>query len=425
MPDAQDPIGERERQQAFEILNNLTGRGINYDLGAIQRVLDQRGNPERAFKSLIVAGTNGKGSTSAFIHATLRSFGFRTGLYTSPHLFHVCERLRMADTITESALAAWLLRYAEEGLLDELTYYEALTAIAFEWFRDQEAEWVVLEVGVGGRLDAVNLAPAEGAVITSISLDHRELLGDTVKAIAGEKAGVIKAWKPVVIGDLPVEAKEVIEAVSAQRGALLYPYGTAWGIVPSGKGMIFEGHGFFPVPELGLAGRHQYHNAGCALAAVERIVGLDLASAPEQVRNALRDVQWPGRFQQVGEQPRIVVDGAHNPEAVRALSQAYRDAYGDTPVTVVFGTLADKEYNAMLAALEGVDHFWLTDVEGEPRSLPRETLAQSPALAHRSQETVAPAEVLARLHSAAPDKAFLVTGSIAFVGWFLRHWKPS
>ncbi len=415
---------EDEIARAMARLDGLQGRGINYDLGAMQRVLEKRAHPERACKAVIVAGTNGKGSTSAMLHAMLQRLGFRVGLYTSPHLFEVTERMRMESPIAREELAEWVLSYDAHGLLDGLTYYEALTAIAFDWFRDMEAEWVILEVGVGGRLDAVNLAPAAGSVITTVALDHRELLGDTIEAIAREKAGVIKEYRPVVTGALPAEAAGVVDTVVSERNAMLYTQGGAWQVEPTAEGFTFEGLSCLSIPRLGLAGDYQWQNAGCALAALERIVGVDLTTCADSVREALAGVSWPGRFQELSAAPLIVVDGAHNPAGARVLASAFRRRYGDRALKIAFASLAGKEHNAMLAALarEGVS-FVLTDIPGEPRALPARELAKTPSLTGLPTTIETPRELIERLQGAQPDEAWLVTGSIAFAGWFLRNFK--
>jgi dihydrofolate synthase / folylpolyglutamate synthase len=407
--------------KAFALLGALEGRGIHYDLDVIRRVLARRGNPERAFKSIIVAGTNGKGSTATMLHAMLRSLGYRTGLYTSPHLIDVRERIRIDEWIPEDALARWILQYEAEGLLAELTYYEMLTAAAFEWFREQNIDWGILEVGLGGRLDAVNVAPAEGSIIVSVDFDHREYLGDTIEAIAREKAGVTKAHRPLITGPLPAAAMDEVEAIARERAAPLYTAGTAFLLSASGAGFVYEGMNVFVAPALGLRGEHQIDNAGCALAALERIVGIDPGSCGEPLREALATVHWPARLDEISAAPLIVVDGAHNPAGARAVASAFRKEYGERAVTVVFATLADKEYAAMLAALRMPNaKFWVTEIPGAARAAPMRTVLECPALAGATVESVAPGELAARLKAAQPGEAFLVTGSLLFAGWFLE-----
>ncbi len=412
---------------AFDLLNGLQGRGIHYDLRAVGDALARRDRPERAVPAIIVAGTNGKGSTAAMIHAVLTRLGYRAGLYTSPHLLRVNERIRIGRReISDAELAGWVLRYEAEGLLADLTYYEMLTAAAFEAFRAHGLDWAILEVGVGGRLDAVNLAPAEGAVITTIDFDHRELLGDTLPEIAAEKAGVVKEGKAVIAGALGPEAMEVVEKTVRERHALLYAENSAFTVTHSGNGYLYEGLTLQYVEKLGLQGEHQAHNMACALAAVERIVGIDLSSVGDEVRAALAEVRWPARLHELRRDPLVVVDGAHNPAGSRALAHAWRSLYGAGEVTIVFGTLADKEHNAMLGALRlpGA-RFWLTQPPGALRAERAEAVAADPALAGAETELVSAESLVSRMRAAAPETRFLVTGSLLFCGWFLGVWAAS
>jgi dihydrofolate synthase/folylpolyglutamate synthase len=412
--------------RAHALLNGLQARGIHYDLDAIAWALEKRGNPERKVKSLIVAGTNGKGSTSILLHYMLRRLGFRTGLYTSPHLIDVRERIRIDQEIPAELLAQLIVEYDAQGLLGRLTYYEALTLAAFDWFAEQEVEWAILEVGVGGRLDAVNLAPAEGAVITSIDFDHRELLGDTIAKIAAEKAGVIKRNRPVVVGNVPAEAFAVIESVAAAQSALVYREGVAFSVKRLPSGLFYDGQSPLVIPEVGLPGAFQTHNVACALGALERIVGIDPASAADDLRQALRDARWPARFQQLSGEPLIVLDAAHNPAGARVLAEAFRERYGEQKVTLVFAALADKDHNAMLAVLRPMaNNIWLTQTPDQPRAVEAGTLASDAALEGAVFEQVAPEELGPRIRAAAKDTRFLVTGSIAFAGWFLENWQGS
>lgn len=412
-------------RRAGDLLNGLHTRGIHYDLGAMAAALAARGNPERRYPALIVAGTNGKGSTAALVYWMMRRLGFRTGLYTSPHLIDVRERIRIGAMIPEEALARWILTYEREGMLASLTYYEALTLAAFDWFAEEQVEWAILEVGVGGRLDAVNLAPAVGAVITSIDFDHKELLGDTIAKIAFEKAGVIKAGRPLVLGHVPPAALEVIEGVAAERGALVYRADQAFTVRRSGRGFLYEGMGGLVVPELGLAGSYQGENLGCALAALERIVGIDPASGAEALRDALRQAVWPGRFQLVSERPFVLADAAHNPAGARALVAAFREAHPGAAPQIIFAAFADKDHNAELAALRALsDRIWLTTIPGQTRAAPAALLEADAALGGAQVEVVLPEALLARIRSGSPDEKYLVTGSIAFAGWFLEQWDP-
>jgi len=326
-------------------------RGWDLKLERMNAALALRRHPERRFLVLHVAGTNGKGSTAAMLDAILRAAGRRTGLYTSPHLIDFAERIR-ADGRT-------IPRAAVVGLVDELrtelaragidlTHFEFATLLAFEWFARIGIEVAVVEVGLGGRLDATNLVRPVVTAITSIAHDHEEFLGSDLTAIAREKAGILKPGVPLALGLVPPDAAAVITAQAAAVGAPVARVGCEGVLREEDAGLVFEGVGArWDRLALALRGTFQRDNAAVALTTLA-LVRERLPCAPAAVRVGLAEVRWPGRLAVLGEEPLVVVDGAHNPAGVAALARELPALVGGRPVTLVFAVMADKAWRSML-----------------------------------------------------------------------------
>jgi len=309
--------------------------GVKLGLESTTRLLEGRGllplPPE--LRVVHVAGTNGKGSVCAFAERILRDAGFCTGLFTSPHLVSFCERIRMrGERIPEEAVVRILsgIREEVEAWETHPTFFEISLALAMEHFRDEGCDRLVLETGMGGRLDATNAVPSHVSLITPIGMDHEAWLGDTLRAIAGEKAGILKPGTPAVIAKLAPEAREVVGRRALELG------------IP-----CIEAH---PVPEdwpLGLRGPHQRENAALAVEAACRVGGDRLSE--EGIRASLAATHWPGRFQECGEG--LFLDGAHNPAAAIVLRQAWEDACPGEKAQLVFGAIESKDIRGVFAAL--------------------------------------------------------------------------
>jgi dihydrofolate synthase/folylpolyglutamate synthase len=361
--------------------------GIKLGLDNIRRLLDDLGRPQDGLAFFHVAGTNGKGSVCAMLDSILRQTGKRIGLYTSPHLVDFGERIRVdGEKIPPEAVAEGLSRIREltENWEHSPTFFEIATALALRHFADRSCDFVVLETGLGGRLDATNAVTPLVSVITPIALDHTQWLGTTLAEIAGEKAGIIKPGVPVVSAMQSPEVEAVL-CDQAQR----------------------NGSGFFvgqPTGhcDIGLKGAHQQENAAVAVSA---LWAAGVAVSEEQVSQGLREVQWPGRFQLVRD--RIILDGSHNPHASAHLVEVWRETYGDEKATVIFGALSDKDYLAMLKNLEPIaSEFRFVPVRN-PRSVDPSSLVSS--LKSRVFPSVAEA-----LETA--EGRILVTGSLFLVG---------
>lgn len=394
--------------------------GWDLKLERMRAALALRAHPERAFTTLHIAGTNGKGSTAATLEAVLRAAGRRTGLYTSPHLVDFTERIRAGgDTIPRDAVVGLVAELrAALGAHDlALTHFEFATLLAFEWFARIGVEVAVIEVGLGGRLDATNLVQPIGTAITGIAHDHEAWLGETLEAIAGEKAGIVKPGVPVVSGVLPPEAAAVVAARAAALGAPLLRVGVDGVLVPGADGLVFRGPGgvVWDGLHVSLPGAFQRENAAVALtllAAVRPQLPCDVAA----VRAGLAAVRWPGRLAIIRERPRVVVDGAHNPAAIDAVVQELPALVGDRPLTLVFAVMADKAWRAMLATLvPRAARVVLTRVGR--RGLDPVALAPEvhPGVAVRVEPDPRAAVAVAVAETPA-DGVVLVTGSLFLVG---------
>src|ERR1044071_4485993 len=323
-----------------------------FGLENIQTLLERLRHPEHAFKSIIIAGTNGKGSVSAMIESIVRAAGHRTALYTSPHLVRIEERIRvLGQEISETDFAriATNVRAASEALMAEgklaapPTYFEQVTAIALLFFRDQGVELAVLEVGLGGRLDSTNAVDRILSVITSIDFDHQYLLGDTIPEIASEKAAIIKRGSRAVLGRQKYdEASEALmrRCIEVSVPPVFANQPTDIGVNELGR-MSFDyesAHTRYSRIVLGLRGRHQAENAAAAIEAAEVLGELGYTISRESIIKGLRDVSWPGRLEFIEDRPSLLLDGAHNPAGARAL-RAYLDDFWKGPLTLVFGAV--------------------------------------------------------------------------------------
>lgn len=328
-------------------------RGMDFKLARVAAALAAVGNPQRAFRAIHVAGTNGKGSVSAMAEAILRAAGVRTGLYTSPHLVDFRERIRVAGAwVPRAAVVEDVarVRACVDVAATGLTFFELATIIAFLHFARERVEVAVVEVGLGGRLDATNVIDGDVAVITSIGFDHEAFLGNTLAAIAGEKAGILRAGRPAIIGALPPEAMAVVEAAALRVGAPLLRLGREIRAETGAAGMDFRGprrtlSGLRP----GLHGRHQVGNAALAIAAVDELLPAKVGE--RAVRAGIEAVCWPGRLEVVRADPPLLLDAAHNPDGMRVLARELPGLVGGRPVHLVFGVLGDKRWEEMVDAI--------------------------------------------------------------------------
>lgn len=402
-------------QDPLDYLFSLERLGMKFGLETITRLCATLGNPQHAFQSIIVAGTNGKGSVTAMVERGLRAAGHRTGRYTSPHLTRLEERFVIdgQEVVTESLrTAASGVRDATQHLLNTgvldvpPTFFETATAIAFLLFRDAAIDVAVLEVGLGGRLDATNVVHPMAAAITSIDFDHQAQLGDTIAAIAREKAGVIKPGIPVVCGPVPADAAQVIREVCEAVGARCVS--AAEQVNPA---TVFDG--IRPA----LRGAHQRINASVALCLLGEIDALGLRVPEDARRTALTEVTWPGRLEEFTfGGARVLLDAAHNPAGARALSVFLRET-GWSGCALVFGAMRDKDAEAMLTELTGSCRVVICTTTPTPRAAAADELAALAARVapHAPIHSVPdPEHALIRACELAPR--VVVAGSIFLIG---------
>ena len=424
-----------------EALDYLYGF-INYELKRVERytpdvVSLQRprqlaaalGKPHKAYPTLHITGTKGKGSVGKMCASALRAAGLRTGLYTSPHLQDFRERFQIdGEMIPKETLAA-LVEEMKPAVasVPELTWFELATALGFLYFAREHVDVAVIEVGLGGRLDATNIITPLVSVITSLSYDHTYLLGETLGEIAGEKAGIIKPEVPVVSAPQHAEALAVIETVAARNHAPLTLVGRDWSYAP-GPLTDHIGQSFTAGPAGGpqagywtpLLGAHQVINGAVALAALQRAAEGGLPVSEAAMRQGLREVDWPGRLEIIGVAPWQVLDAAHNAESAGRLRDALRDLFPHQRLLLIFGASSDKDITGMFRELlPSVDHLIAVQAV-HPRALAPGELAEIA----RATGYAGPIETIASVGDAVvharalatPDDLICATGSLFVVG---------
>jgi dihydrofolate synthase/folylpolyglutamate synthase len=401
-----------------------------WGLESISRLLHSLGEPQRTVKVIHVAGTKGKGSTSAMIAAGLSASGFRVGLYTSPHLVDWRERIQINQHMIQSddltALTLAVKPHAES--IENLTSFELGTALAFWHFAKQGCEVAVIEVGLGGRLDATNVVQPAVSVITSISHDHMQFLGDTLGSIAAEKAAIIKPGCIVVSAPQSAEALAAIERRVHEADVPLTLVGRDWQYetlsqtLDGSEALIGRPGDLRPV-SVGLAGAFQIENAAVALAALDAAHQSGIDVSEMAARQSMATVRWPGRFEVVSREPLMILDGAHNGYSVQKLLESTQAIVGSKPPVVIFGCMADKDLDSMLQSILQVARILVLTQTGVERAalasdlaarIARLNVAQRPESIHVTESMVEALTLVQSLQS--PSDYLLVTGSLALVG---------
>jgi len=406
----------------LESMFGLRRFGIKLGLDTIRSILDDLGNPQERFACIHVAGTNGKGSIASAIASILFTSGYKTGLYTSPHLVKFNERISINNkNISDNNVVASYnaVKNADYGTR-EPTFFEFVTAMALYEFGKEEVEWAVIETGMGGRLDATNILNPEISIISNIAIEHQFYLGNTIEQIAGEKGGIIKESTPVVSGVKQKSAKDVIKDIAKKHSAPLYFSGDDFRIRKTQKGMFSyfglekEWHNIRP----GLPGEHQIDNAAIVLAVCEilRSNGLDLPFS--KIREGLLNTQWPGRLEIVCQSPVVILDGAHNLVASKMLADYLSQNMAGKKITLVVGILDDKPYEDMLKCLIPVcSRVILTQPEIDRSLSPDQLYPVAEKMI--SDISIIPDVGEAVKHAvdtALPDEAVCIAGSLYVVG---------
>jgi len=402
---------------------------IDLTLDRVWRLLEKVGNPQDRLPPVIhVAGTNGKGSTQAMIRAGLEAEGKRVHAYTSPHLARFHERIRLAgDLITEAALTEVLDRAYKANGSDPITYFEITTVAALMAFAETPADYTLLEVGLGGRLDATNvIAKPALTIITPVDLDHQQYLGDTLAAIAGEKAGIIKRGVPCVVGPQLDEGLEVIEKVAARLGAPVFAYGQHYHVGTERGRLIYQDErGLLDLPLPNLPGPHQIQNAGGAIAAL-RVLGFGEEACEAAVTKAF----WPARMQHMktgrlvdlAKPAELWLDGGHNPHAGRALAETLK-ALPDRPIHLICGMLNTKDIGGYLRPLGKIaKSLTALSIPGEMNTLPADVTAEEARKAGFEATTAASVdEAITAITTKDANARILICGSLYLAGHVLRE----
>src|SRR6516165_362895 len=412
-----------------------------FDLENIAALAERLGRPDRAYPTAHIAGTNGKGSTSAFLESILRHAGFRTGLYTSPHLERINERMRVnGQEIGDESFARVFTRLQE--LVEELlarrklrahpTYFECITAMAFECFARERVAFGVVEVGLGGRLDATNIVCPVATVITRIDFDHENFLGHSVKEIAGEKAGIFKCQVPAVIAPQLPEARDVLLNQARELACPLVETGKAFRIE---REEVEDGRVRATVREMTtdraiqlaprLRGRFQLQNALNAVAVALILQGRNYRIGDEDIARGISEAEWPGRIERLQTRPDVYLDGAHNPGAARELARFVEENFHRRRVYLIFGAMRDKSVDEMTGILFPLASEVIFTQPGTPRAVSANHLADL-AGHHAARYTVirdAEEALESALAKARSDDAVFVTGSLYLVGQLRHAWK--
>ncbi|RKU15772.1 bifunctional folylpolyglutamate synthase/dihydrofolate synthase [Candidatus Poribacteria bacterium] len=420
-----------------------------YNLNRILQLLNLLGNPHNRLKVIHVAGSKGKGSTAALIASVLTHAGYETGLFTSPHLITPRERCRIDGKLISEAEVAFYIDKLSPAIetvsaseFGRVSFFEIYTALAFTYFADKATDFAVIEVGLGGRLDATNVVSPVTSVITPIGLEHTAILGETYTEIASEKAEIIKQECPVALAPQHPEARAVIEKVANERNA---PIIEVKNFVPqtpdiSASQVILNSEGG-PVAQqfdvetdsecyseltLPLLGYHQYVNGTTAIAAIECLKQKGYVISKDSVYAGFKNVQWHGRIQQVMPSPLVVLDGAHSSISMEALCRAIRENFRYTQVTFIVSIMKDKDLTAIGEIIsKTADHVIATQVSNNPRVLPAETIQDAwSGVCPKITTCLTPELAIKKgLSSASPTDLVCVTGSLYLVGQALKFFN--
>jgi dihydrofolate synthase / folylpolyglutamate synthase len=426
-----------------ELASPQQARAAKFDLENIRVVCDGLGNPERAFRSVHIAGTNGKGSTAAMLASILRAAGLRAGLYTSPHLLRINERIRIdGSDISDADFAATFERVhsvieellASGALAAHPTFFECVTAMAFDFFAREKVDLAVIEVGMGGRLDSTNIILPEVAVVTSIDFDHENFLGHSIEEIAGEKAGIIKPGAWVVNAAAHEAAKQVIRQRATEKNARLVDVESACVAAnlraedgcyrfTAATSLPYGASGEVTV-HLPLAGRFQVRNALTAIAAARLLRERGFPIDDAAISDGLATVRWPGRLERLHDRPATYLDGTHNPAGARELAAFWDERFAGRKIHLVYGAMRDKAVDEVAGLLFPRAASVILTQSQQPRALSAGALATITRHLANSVEVIPEpgAALECALESAATDDIVFATGSLYLVGDLRRYW---
>ncbi|HSU68506.1 MAG TPA: folylpolyglutamate synthase/dihydrofolate synthase family protein [Tepidisphaeraceae bacterium] len=427
----------------FERLRIVRYNSQNFDLERMRALLKRMGNPQDRFKSVHIAGTKGKGSTCAMIASMLQACGYKVGLYTSPHLTDVRERIQINGEMIPQSDFGRIVRVAEpmiERMKPRPTYFDVLTAVAFKYFAEQEIDIAVIETGLGGRLDSTNVIKPEVTAITSISKDHMAQLGNTLAKIAEEKAGIFKAGVPAISVQQDPEADVVLKRVAEKNGTHLevtgqtiefsYRFESSRMQGPHNRVCLTTPHSKFEHLAVPLLGEHQAINCGLALSVIDRLKARGFAISDTKAMEGLAKTTVPGRMEMLSQQPRVVVDGAHNAASLDAMLRAVGQHIPYDSMVIIFGCCADKDVPGMLDRIAaGADKVIFTRVNNIRSADANELAAKYVEQYGKMAQVAATLEDALGIANRAVTKEDLIciTGSFYLVGEAKKHFaaKPA
>jgi len=422
----------------YEQIPGISYAQPGYSLRHVEELLNRMGNPQLAARTIHIAGTKGKGSVAAMIAQVLSASGYKTGLYTSPHLRTLRERISVdGNLISEAEFAAamaeskpFIESMKQDTSFRQLTYFEALTALAFAYFQEKRVDFQVLEVGLGGRLDATNVARSVVCIITSISLDHTQILGNTLEEIAREKAGIIKPGCWVVLSPQPEEAASVISDICREKEAKVVQVGkdVTWHKIGGDlyhQSLVIDGRMGKHQVSIPLLGDFQLENASTAVAVLEILASMGFAISAIDIAQGLAQVKWPGRFQILQQHPTVLVDGAHNVASMKRLVNNIKSYFAHKRIFLVFGTSCDKDIPGIINELVPLSPQVIVTQASHSRAAPLPTLVAEftkRGIKPETAETVT--EAISRALSLAGRTAIIcVTGSLFVVAEALAYFS--
>jgi dihydrofolate synthase/folylpolyglutamate synthase len=425
----QDTLQPRSYAEELEYLFGLQKYGIKFGLSQTANLLHSFGDPHAGRVFVHVGGTNGKGSVASFLASILKEAGLKVGLFTSPHLVRFTERFRINDREMDREQARKLiaeLRARFSGS-EPPTFFEAVTAMALVHFARQGTDLDILEVGMGGRLDATNVVSPALCMITNISLEHQEFLGDTLLDVAREKAGIIKSGAPLLTGAEQPQVVELFERTCREQGVPCYRLGRDFDCWRTASGLSCSGMGLdLQHLRISLSGEHQARNAALAIAGAKLLRDGGYRISDRDIEAGLKQTRWTGRMQVVARDPLIVLDGAHNPAAAETLASSIRSGFSFRRLILVLGIMADKNVEHMLAALLPASDYAIHTRPVYPRALDPSELQRRARPWAVSGEAVPdlPGALRRALEVACAEDLILVTGSLFTVGEALTFFDP-
>ncbi|MFP4630423.1 MAG: bifunctional folylpolyglutamate synthase/dihydrofolate synthase [Desulfohalobiaceae bacterium] len=415
-----------EYLQELDYLYNLQKYGIKFGLSQTSNLLQGLGNPHRNRNYIHIAGTNGKGSVASFLNSILQQAGYKTGLYTSPHLVSFRERMQINSRYIPEQRVVELSRRvrAVQDSQEPPTFFEAVTAMALSYFAQEDTDLDIIEVGMGGRLDATNLIQPLLSMITNISLEHREFLGNTLHQVAGEKAGIIKPRTPLLSAAKQPGVRQMFARTAQEKHSPFYQLSLDFRVRRSKTGFTYFGlQQKLKGLRTNLIGEHQMQNAALALAACELLLQRGWNIDPQHMRQGLQQAHWPGRMHLLQDRPKIMLDGAHNPAAIKILANSLNPGLEYQRLVLVLGMMADKDIEKMLAQiLPKADYAIFTRPVYERALDPEELHSRAKPWKVRGHAEPSLPQALDQARSlAGPEDMVLVCGSLFTVGEALEH----